>query len=135
VNQKSFRGASTPIGAVIQVLRWMITAKVARSQIPLFPEAVIWNWSRKSQISIAYNLDHPSGTMHGVWCLETNTTSLLTCLYRRTSRLVDAPLVTLNSASTDSSAVYEGNMPGRANLFQVSALQSCKHQKCHLRCM
>ena len=40
-------------GAVIQVLTWMITAKVARSRIHLFFEAVIWNWSRKSQILIA----------------------------------------------------------------------------------
>src|SRR6218665_429248 len=41
MSRKSFRGASTTVGAVIQVLKWMITANVARSRIPLISEAVI----------------------------------------------------------------------------------------------
>src|SRR6218665_2016152 len=76
MSRKSFRGASAPVGTVIQVLKWMITANVARSRIPLFSEAVIRRkWSRKSHILIAYiDLGHPPCMMHGACHLETNTT-------------------------------------------------------------
>src|SRR6218665_1199411 len=84
MSRKSFRGASTSVGAMIQVLRWMITANVARSRIPLFSEAVIRNWSRKSQPDLnsthVYHLGHPPCTMHGAGHLETNTT------FRNTSK-------------------------------------------------
>src|SRR5688572_19004454 len=39
-----------------------------------------------------YNLGHPSGTMHGAWHLQMNTSYLQHRLCRRTSGPVDAPL-------------------------------------------
>jgi len=54
VSLNSFVEAYTPIGAVIQAVLWTSSAKVKWSWIPLFSEADILNWSRKTQIFIAY---------------------------------------------------------------------------------
>ena len=121
-SRKSFRGASTPIGAVIQVLRWMITAKVARSRIPLFSEAVIWNWSRKSQILIACI----TLVIHLAQCMVPGT-----CKWKRHASNIayieelqgqQMHHLSLRMSPKPLALPYDGDMPRRANLFQASAL-------------